>query len=245
MKVKFSEKDSGSAFTLRELAPCQRPQERLEQFGAAALSDSELLAMLLRSGSRKMDVLTLANTIIREAGSLAGLLRWRVEDFVGQHGIGNVKALQLMTVFEVARRILQGEGGQAPILDTAEKVFKHLQPTSVGIEVEKFWVLSLNRKNRLLKLDEVTTGTATSSVVHPRETFRTAIANGAAAIIVAHNHPSGDPAPSSADFQVTRRLYESSKVLDIDLLDHVILGNPASDPQEIGYYSFNEAGVLG
>ena len=236
--------DSRPKFTLGELPPCQRPQERLEQFGAEALSDAELLAMLLRSGSKKIDVLTLANIIIRDAGSLAGLLRWRMEDFVAQHGIGNVKALQLITVFEVARRILQGEGRKVPIIDTAEKVFQHLQPISTGIEVEKFWVLSLNRKNRLIKLDEVTKGTATSSVVHPRETFRTAIANGAAAIIVAHNHPSGDPAPSRADLQVTRRLHESSKVLDIDLLDHVILGNPADDPREIGYYSFNEAGVL-
>lgn len=232
------------AFTLHELAPSQRPQERLEQFGASALSDTELLAMLLRSGSQKMDVLTLASAIIREAGSLAGLLRWNIKNFTGQHGVGKVKALQLLTVFEVARRILQGEGRDIPVLDSAEKVYKHLHPVSVGIEVEKFWVLSLNRKNRLLKLDEVTRGTATSSLVHPRETFRSAIANGAAAVIVAHNHPSGDPSPSGADLQVTRNLRKASDILDIALLDHVILGNPSADPQGLGYYSFNEAGAF-
>jgi len=229
---------------LRELAPSQRPQERLEEFGASALSDSELLAMLLRSGSRKMDVLELATSIIQEAGSLAGLLRWDVTDFTAQHGVGKIKALQLLTVFEVARRILQGEGGNVAKIETAEDVYNLLCPRSIGIDVEKFWVLSLNRKNHLLKAEEVTQGTATASLVHPRETFRTAIGHGAAAVIVAHNHPSGDPSPSTADHAVTRNLKKASHILDINLLDHVVLGTPNADPEGLGYYSFAEAGVL-
>jgi len=236
--------NNSHTFTLHELAPSERPQERLEKFGAGALSDSELLAMLLRSGSQKIDVLSLATSIISEAGSLAGLLRWKLTDFTGQHGVGKVKALQLLTVFEVARRILQGEGGAVPTVDSAEKVYEQLRARSIGIGVEKFWVLSLNRKNHLLKVEEVTQGTATASLVHPRETFRSAISNGAAAVIVAHNHPSGDPSPSTADHAVTRNLRKASLVLDIDLLDHVVLGTPSSDPKGFGYFSFAEAGCL-
>tara|TARA_Y100000588_G_C14113876_1_gene864206 strand:+ start:531 stop:1250 length:720 start_codon:yes stop_codon:yes gene_type:complete len=232
------------AFTLQGLAPSQRPQERLEKFGATALSDTELLALLLRSGSPEMDVLALSAKIIREAGSMAGLLKWKRDDFSRQPGIGRVKALQFITVIEIARRILRAESGDAPLLDDAEKVRQLLHPIAAGLEVEKFWVICLNRKNRLMKLEAVTKGTATSSLVHPRETFRPAIANGASAIIVAHNHPSGDPSPSSADLTVTRRLRDSGEVLGIELLDHVIIGSPANDPNGLGYYSFNEAGAL-
>ena len=123
-------------------------------------------------------------------------------------------------------------------------MYNLLCPRSIGIEVEKFWVLSLNRKNHLLKAEEVTQGTATASLVHPRETFRTAIGHGAAAVIVAHNHPSGDPSPSTADHAVTRNLKKASYILDINLLDHVVLGTPNADPDGLGYYSFAEAGVL-
>jgi DNA repair protein RadC len=105
-------------------------------------------------------------------------------------------------------------------------------------------VLCLNRKNRLIKQVEITSGTATSSLAHPREVFRAAIRHGATAVVCVHNHPSGDPAPSAADVQVTRQLREAAKAVDIDLLDHVIVGRPAADPQGRGYYSFREAGVL-
>ena len=177
---------------LRELAPSQRPQERLEEFGASALSDSELLAMLLRSGSRKMDVLELATSIIQEAGSLAGLLRWDVTDLTAQHGVGKVKALQLLT-----REGFFKEKVAMWLIETAEDVYNLLCPRSIGIELNSGYLASTVKY--LLKAEEVTQGTATASLVHPRETFRTAIGHGAAAVIVAHNHPSGDPSPSTAD----------------------------------------------
>jgi DNA repair protein RadC len=110
--------------------------------------------------------------------------------------------------------------------------------------VEKFWVLCLNRKNRLLKQVEITSGTATSSLAHPREVFRAAIRHGATAVVCVHNHPSGDPAPSAADVQVTRQLREAAKAVDIDLLDHVIVGRKSVDPAGVGYYSFRDAGLL-
>lgn len=229
---------------LRDMAVHERPQERLEKLGASALSDAELLAMLLRSGSKDLDVLGVSQRMITEAGSLAGLLRWSESDFRKIKGVGHVKALQLLTVMEVARRVLTQEGGVEPLLDSPERIRAHLLPYASGLDVEKFWVLCLNRKNRLIKQIEVTSGTATGSLVHPREVFREAIRQSATAVICAHNHPSGDPSPSKPDIQVTRELREAAKLLDIDLLDHIIMGHPRLDPNGTGFYSFRMAGLI-
>ena len=229
---------------LKELAVGERPQERLEKFGAAALSDTELLAMLLRSGTRGQDVLTLAGRLISEAGSLAGLIAWKETDFRRLKGIGRVKALQLITVMEIARRVLSQQAGEAPMLGSAELVATYFAPIIAGLSVEKFWSLCLNRKNRLIKRVEVSSGTASSSLVHPREVFREAIREGALAVICVHNHPSGDPAPSTADINVTRQLRDAAKTIGIELLDHVIVGTQAHDPTGIGYYSFRASGLI-
>jgi DNA repair protein RadC len=229
---------------LSDLAVSERPQERLERFGVTALSDTELLAMLLRSGSKGMNVLSLASRLIAEAGSLAGLIAWAETDYRRLRGIGHVKALQLMAVMEIARRVLGERQGEAPLLNRPELVFSYFQPIVTGLMVEKLWVLCLNRKNRLLKCVEVTSGTATGSLVHPREVFRAAIREAATTVICVHNHPSGDPAPSSADIQVTRRLREAATAVDIELTDHLILGNKPADPSGRGFYSFREAGLL-
>ena len=222
----------------------ERPQERLEQQGAEALSDREILAMILRSGSKGVDVLTLSGQLIDQAGSLSNLLRWSAEDFQNIHGIGKVKSLQLLAIMSFAKRILKEDDGAEKPIDSPEVVAQHFHTLVAGLEVEKFWALCLDRKNRLLRRVEVTSGTATNSLVHPREVFREAIRLSAAAIIVAHNHPSGDPAPSKADIAVTRKLREAANVISIDLLDHVILGQKSKDAQGIGYYSFNEAGLI-
>ncbi|HVU25934.1 MAG TPA: DNA repair protein RadC [Opitutus sp.] len=229
---------------LRELAVGDRPQERLERTGAGSLSDTELLAMLLRSGTHGQDVLTLATRLIGESGSLAGLIGWSAADFRRLKGIGPVKSLQLLTVMEIARRVLGQQAGDAPLLNRADLVAAHLQPVAHGLAVEKFWVLCLNRKNRLLRRVEVSSGTATSALAHPREVYREAIRESAAAVICAHNHPSGDPAPSAADLQLTRQLREAAKAVDIALLDHVIVGRASADPAGRGFYSFREAGLL-
>ena len=229
---------------LRDTAVGERPQERLEKFGAGALSDTELLAMLLRSGTRGQDVLTLSGRLIAEAGSLSGLIAWRREDFRKLKGIGRVKALQLVTVMEVARRIVGQQAGESPLLNRADLVTAFLQPMILGLDVEKFYVLCLNRKNRLLKCVELSSGTATNALAHPREVFRAAVRESATAIICAHNHPSGDPAPSAPDMQVTRLLREAARAVDIQLIDHVVVGRSAADPLGRGYYSFREAGFL-
>jgi len=229
---------------LRETAVAERPQERLERFGAAALSDTELLALLLRSGVQGQDVLTVASQLIAEAGSLGGLITWKPAEFMKRKGIGPVKAFQLITVMEIARRVLGQQHGEAPILNRADLVASYLDPFARGLEVEKFWVLCLNRKNRLVKRVEITSGTATAALAHPREVFRAAIRESASAVICVHNHPSGDPAPSAPDVQVTRQLREAAKAVDIELLDHVIVGRAGSDPVGRGYFSFREAGML-
>ncbi|HEY1794254.1 MAG TPA: DNA repair protein RadC [Opitutaceae bacterium] len=222
----------------------ERPQERLERLGAAALSDTELLAMLLRSGTRGQDVLTLATRLVSEAGSLPALLAWHEADFRGLKGIGRVKALQLVAAMEVARRAICLPPGEAPILNRADLIAAYVDSAAAGLEVEKFWVLCLNRRNRLRKRVEVSSGTATAALAHPREVFRSAIREAASAVVCAHNHPSGDPSPSAADIQLTRQLREAAAAVDIPLLDHVIIGRRGADPLGRGYYSFREAGLL-
>jgi DNA repair protein RadC len=220
------------------------PQQRFETYGAGALSDTELIALLLHSGIRGHSVLGLASQLIAQAGSIAGLASWQPEDFQRLKGIGRAKGQQLAALVEIGRRMMKPSSTQAPMLNRPELIAEYLAPITKGLEVEKFWVLCLNRKNRLKKLVEVTSGTATGSLVHPREAFRAAIQHGATAIVCAHNHPSGDPAPSSADIQVTRRLREAAQAIDIEFVDHVIVGEKAADPAGQGFYSFRQAGLI-
>jgi DNA repair protein RadC len=234
-----------SPLRLRDFAVSDRPQERLEKLGPGALSDTELLAMLLRSGSKGHNVVSIAQRLIAEAGSLAGLIKWSETDFRRLTGIGRIKALQLVTVMEIVRRGMSRPAEtEEAVLNRPELIHAHFRTQIAGLAVEKFWVLCLNRKNRLLKQVEITSGTATSSLAHPREVFREAIRQGATAVVCVHNHPSGDPAPSAADVQVTRQLRDAAKAVDIELLDHVVVGRPGADPQGRGYYSFREAGVI-
>ena len=212
--------------------------------GVGALSDTELLAMILRSGSPGLDVLDLSRQLIQEAGSLALLVGYAAEDFRNFKGVGRVKALQLVAIMELARRVVGAGPEVQPTLDEPEKVFRMMHPRTVGLDVEKFWVIALNRKNRLLRVVEVTSGTANASLVHPREVFREAIRLAASAIICVRNHPSGDPSPSRADLQVTRQLRTAAEAVQIDFLDHLIIGSPKADPAGTGFYSFSLAGLL-
>lgn len=227
----MSEETVYPALRVKDLAVSERPQERLCKLGPTALSDTELLAMLIRSGSKGHNVLTIAQRLLTDAGSLPALIKWTEMDFRRLKGIGRVKALQLVAMMELARRTTDPSNEQSPLLNRPELVFQHFEHQIKGLSVEKFWVLCLNRKNRLIKQVEITSGTATNSLVHPREVFREAIRQGATAVVCVHNHPSGDPAPSAADVQVTRQLREAAKTIDIELVDHVIIGLPGTDPR--------------
>jgi DNA repair protein RadC len=222
----------------------EQPQQRLEAFGVGALSDTELIALMLNAGTRGQSVLGLASQLIAQAGSIAGLASWQPEDFRRLKGIGPTKGRQLAALIEIGRRMIKQQAGQSPVLNRPDLIAAYMAPYARGLEVEKFWVVCLNRKNRLKKLVEVTSGTATAALAHPREVFRTAVQHGASAIACIHNHPSGDPAPSGADVQVTHLLWEAARALDIELLDHVVIGAAASDPAGVGYYSFRSAGLL-
>lgn len=239
--LSFGDFSAGADFTI---AVHEQPQQRFETFGAAALSDTELIALMLHTGIKGHSVVGLASQLIAEAGSIAGLATWKSTDFQRLKGIGRAKSRQLAALIEIARRMMKHPTEAAPTLNRPELIAAYLFPIARGLEVEKFWVICLNRKNRLIKLVEASSGTATSALAHPREVYRSAIQYGATAIICAHNHPSGDPSPSAADVQVTRQLREAAKTVDIELLDHVVLGQKINDPQGCGYYSFRQAGVL-
>ena len=226
------------------LACGEQPQVRLDAFGAAALSDTELIALMLQNGLATRELIDLASRLIAEAGSLRGIAAWQPVDFERLKGIGRGKARQLTALVEIARRMMIPAATEAPVLNRPELIAQYFAPIIRGLEIEKFWVLCLNRKNRLKKLVEVTSGTATSCLAHPREVFRAAIREGATAVVCVHNHPSGDPGASAADVQVTRQLRDAAKAIDIELLDHVIVGRASADPQGRGYMSFREAGIL-
>lgn len=226
------------------MACSEMPQARFDHFGTAALSDTELLALVMQSGLATHELMKLAGQLIAQAGSLRGMTHWHPTDYVKLKGIGRGKARQLAALVEIARRMMAPTTDEAPLLNRPELVADYMKLVADGLEVEKFWVACLNRKNRLMKLVEITSGTATSTLAHPREVFRAAIRYGATAIICMHNHPSGDPAPSAADVQLTRQMRDAAKAVDIELIDHVILGRAGADPRGVGFYSFRQAGVI-
>lgn len=174
------------------MAVSEQPPQRLEDFGVNAVSDTELLAMVLHgNGTRPEQAVMLATRLIAEAGSLATLLAWGAPEYRRLKGIGRIKGLQLAAIAEIARRMMTTPRTVAPQLDRADLVAAYMMPIAAGLQIEKFWVLCLDRKNRLKKRVELTTGTATSSLAHPREVFRAAIQEAAVSVICVHNHPSG------------------------------------------------------
>lgn len=229
-----------------EMAVSEQPPQRLENFGTAAVSDTELLAMMLQgNGTCPTQAVALASRVLAEAGSISALLTWGAAEYRRLKGIGRIKALQLAATAEIARRMMSPSCSSLPLLNRADLIAAHLRPIAAGLTVEKFWVLCLTRKNRLIKQVELTSGTATSTLAHPREVFRAAIREpGTVAVVCAHNHPSGDPQPSAPDLHITRMIREAAKAIDIEFIDHVILGRADADPTGRGYYSFKEAGIL-
>lgn len=205
-----------------------------------ALSDCEILTVI--TGSSRASEAILEHCELGE--SFTALQRWSVAEFAQIRGVGSAIAAKLAACFAIHRRISPDGIDESTVFSDSDIVANYMSAISHASSVEKFWVLCLNQKNRLLKRVEVTSGTATSSLVHPREVYRAAIHVNAAAIIAVHNHPSGDPAPSRADIEVTRRLRDAAKVVGIDLRDHIIIGSRNQDPQGLGHYSFNNAGLI-
>ena len=223
---------------LRELPQGELPRERLIERGASALSDAELLAILLRTGRAGQNVLELAHGIVarfREMG-LSAILAMPAAEFARIPGIGMAKAATVLAALELGRRAQQ-TAQRRPRIRAAADIYELLRSRCHGQKREHFLVLPLTSKNEVLMVADISVGTLTHTLVHPREVYEPAIRCGAAHIILAHNHPSGDPAPSAEDHRLTRTLKEAGALLGIPVTDHVILGSDA-------FFSFSEEGML-
>ncbi len=215
-----------------------RPRERLWALGPAALTATELLAILLGTGDATADVATVARELLQRAGgSLRDLAARPAAELTRTRGVGSAKAARLLAAFELATRLLQEQRPALPRVRSPEDVAALLSPRLRDLAVEEFHVLALDSQSRVRRDVLVTRGLLNSALVHPREVYRAAIAEAAAGIIVVHNHPSGDPTPSPEDRAVTRQLAEAGKLLDLPLYDHVILAGDR-------YLSFVSAGLL-
>jgi DNA repair protein RadC len=223
------------------MAQGERPREKLLSHGPAALTDSELIAILLRTGLPGANAIDVARQLLERHGSLSGLSRCGVHEIESIRGIGQAKAIQLVAAFGLGQR-LANERLSRQKLDSPELVYELVASEMRALHKESLRVILLDTRYQLLRIEEVSRGSVNESIAHPRDVFRPAIVSSAYAVVVVHNHPSGDPAPSQSDHGLTRRLAEAAELLQIKLLDHVIIGAPAEARPP--YFSFKEAGVL-
>jgi DNA repair protein RadC len=228
---------------LKDQPASERPRERLAERGADALSHAELIAILLRTGLKGTNVVEVGRQLLGKFGSLNALAGASLEDLRGIKGIGRDKAVTLMAAFALARRMAAELRAEAPLLDTPERIADALREDVRHLPAEQFVVVLLNTRRRLLKVERISQGTLDTILVHARDVFRAAIAANASAIVLAHNHPSGDPTPSEADIKVTRDLIRAGQLLKIELLDHVILGR-ATQERPKDYCSLRELGYF-
>ena len=227
---------------IREIPLSDRPREKLAAHGAASLTDAELLAIFLRTGVKGKSAITLASELLRKKGSLRALSRSSTGELAkAAAGIGPAKAAELAAAFELGKRLARG-GPERPVLDSAAAIYETFGAELQARDREVLRVLLLDTKLRLLAAEDVALGSLNECIAHPREIFRPAIIHSAYAAILVHNHPSGDPAPSQADHRLTRQLGDAAKLLQINFLDHIIIGLP--DGGRAPYFSFREAGML-
>jgi DNA repair protein RadC len=222
---------------MKELSLDDRPREKLLRHGAPALGDNELVALVLGSGCQRTGALALANELLATRGGLHGLLRSTCDDLARIAGVGRAKAAQIVAALELGRRTLTHAPSARIQLRTPQEAAVYLMPAFGSRPVEQFGIVLLDTKHRVLRTVVVAIGTLNSTVVQPRDVFREAALGAAAAIVVFHNHPSGDPSPSPDDVELTRRLVAAGTLMGIDVVDHIILG-------DVRYCSFKEMGTL-
>lgn len=218
----------------------ERPRERLLRFGSEAMSDVQLLAIILSTGGRNKSAVGLARELVMHFGSLSELEAAAPAEFVDIKGIGSAKIAQVKAALELGRRSMQGHAdqGKPSYFRNSREVFDHYRPVFYGLKKERFLCALLDAKNRVFKDIIVSEGTLTSSLVHPREVFREAIKEAAASVMFIHNHPSGDVTPSRDDINITKRLVETGRVVGIQVLDHIVI----SDGE---YLSLMDKGYMG
>ena len=214
--------------------PYERPREKLARVGASGLGDNELLALVLGTGSRTGDALALANILLQSVGGLHGLVRADFGELQRVAGVGTARGAQIVAALELGRRTLLRRGSARPRLSTPRDLARHLLPQYGALAVEHFGIVMLDTKHRVLRIKIVSIGSLDTTVVHPREVFREAASASAAAIVLFHNHPSGDPTPSKDDLLLTARMVRAGEVMGIDVVDHLILADQR-------YYSLVES----
>lgn len=226
---------------LKELPESELPRERLARHGAGALSNSELIAILLRVGLEGTNVLELADALLRKYNSLTALARCSVAELSKIKGIGPAKAVQLAAAFALGNRLARETIANEPF-DNPELIHQMLAGEMRALNTESLRVILLDTRFHLVRIDEISHGSAKETLAPLPEILKSVISNGASAFVLIHNHPSGDPAPSQADRALTRRLAEATQLLQLNFLDHIIFGAPTSTTP--GYFSFRDAGIL-
>jgi DNA repair protein RadC len=219
---------------VKALAPHDRPREKLVRAGVTALGDNELLAVVLGTGVKGRDALKVAQDVLEVAGGVCGLIHTGLDELQSVDGVGQPRAARVLAAVELGRRAVVSATGERPRLATGSEVGRYLLALYGGHRVERFGVVSLDAKNRLIRTAILSIGTLDSSIAHPRDIFREATIASAASVVVFHNHPSGDPTPSRDDLSLTERLRNAGKVMGIELADHIILGDG-------NWYSFRDA----
>lgn len=211
--------------TILDMPSSERPRERFVRLGASALSAAELIALLVRTGSSERSALSLGDHLLAELGGLSRLAELSLEELTTIKGIGQVKAIEIKAAIELGNRVRTLVPEARPVVSSPQDVAALLQSELRYLKKEVLKSVLLDAKNRVIAVKTVSIGDLTSSIVHPREVFKDAIVASAASIIVAHNHPSGDPAPSTDDINITRRLISAGQTIGIELLDHIIIGD--------------------
>jgi DNA repair protein RadC len=228
---------------IREMPEDERPRERLWKHGAEKLKTEELIAILLRTGMKGKSAVALAAEMLAENGnSLNALAKLEQALLAKKKGVGCIKAIQLKAAFELARRIAAEDHHRLPV-DDPGKAAACVREEFRSEDREVFRVLLLDTKNRLIRISKVSVGTVNASLVEPREVFKEAIAHSATSVILAHNHPSGDPTPSSEDIAITKRLVKAGELLNISVHDHIVIGLPAVGSDR-DYVSLKELGLM-
>lgn len=226
---------------IKDMPPTERPREKFALHGPGSLSDAELLAIFFGSGSKGVNAIELGRKLIEEHETLRGIARCNLQQLMKTTGVGPAKATQLAAAFELGNR-LASEKISRTKLDNPESVYDLLGQPMGSLNYESLRVLLLNTRYHLIRAEEVSHGSLNESVAHPREILLPAIVHSAFALILVHNHPSGDPSPSKADRDLTRRLASLCQELQVQLVDHIIIGLPEAGREP--YFSFREMGLL-
>jgi DNA repair protein RadC len=224
MPVDKARANGRTYLTIKELPPDGRPREKLKALGTGSLSDAELLAIILRVGTQGESVIDLSNRLLVTYGGLAGLSRVPFSELCAVHGLGEAKACQLKSALEMGRRLLLAQPEERLQVRSPADLAPILLLEMAPLDQETLRVVLLNTKNQVLKFCDVYHGSLNSSLVRIAEVFKEAVRVNAAAIIVAHNHPSGDPTPSPEDARVTEQIVAAGKLLEIEVLDHLVIG---------------------